>query len=67
MVVSVARTQLGCIVGQKVRVLRDIGEAWLALAPPISPFGHHSQWSLGTVKMGREGGVLCLTEGSNLQ
>ena len=44
-----------------------IGEAWLALAPPISPFGLLSQWSLGPVKMGREGGVLCLREGSNLQ
>ena len=44
-----------------------IGEAWLALAPPISPFGLLSQWSHGPVKMGREGGVLCLTEGSKLQ
>ena len=35
-----------------------IGEAWLALAPPISPCGLLSQWSLGPVKMGREGGVL---------
>ena len=42
-----------------------IGEAWLALAPPISPGGLLSL--LGPVKVGREGGVLCLTEGSNLQ
>ena len=39
-----------------------IGEAWLVLAPPISLFGLLLQWSLGPVKMGREGGVLCLTE-----
>ena len=44
-----------------------IGKAWLALSPPINPCGLLSQWSLGPVKMGREGGVLCLTEGSNLQ
>ena len=44
-----------------------IGEAWLALAPPISPCGLLSQWSLGPVKMGREGGVFSLTKGSNLQ
>ena len=44
-----------------------IGEAWLALALPISPFGLLSQWLLGPVKIGREGGVLCLTEGLNLQ
>ena len=43
-----------------------IGEAWLTLAPPISPSGL-SQWSLGSVKMGREGGVLCLIEDLNLQ
>ena len=44
-----------------------IGEAWLALAPPISPGGLLSSWLLGPEKVGREGGVLCLTEGSNLQ
>ena len=39
-----------------------IGEALLALAPAISPL-----WSLENVKVGRVGGVLCLTDGSNLQ
>ena len=43
------------------------GEAWLALAPPISLGGLVSQWSLGPVKVGREGGVFCLTQGSKLQ
>ena len=35
-----------------------IGKAWLALAPPISSGGLLSKWSLGPVKVGREGGVL---------
>ena len=44
-----------------------IGEAWLALAPPISLGGFLLKCWLGPVKVGKEGGVLCLTEGSKLQ
>ena len=63
MVVSVVRTQRGCIVRQKVGVLR--GDWWSM----VGACSAHKPWwsSLVMVAWACKGGVFCLTEGSKLQ